>query len=76
MIRINLLPHREEARKAKRQQFYAMAGAADVYRTRNFSANVFVKMNEAVREISQPHGCCARVFARQPEKVGAFFLES
>ena len=28
MIRINLLPHREEARKAKRQQFYAMAGAA------------------------------------------------
>ena len=30
MIRINLLPHREEARKAKRQQFYAMAGAAVV----------------------------------------------
>ena len=28
MIRINLLPHREEARKAKRQQFYAMMGAA------------------------------------------------
>ncbi len=28
MIRINLLPHREEARKAKRQQFYAMVGAA------------------------------------------------
>ena len=27
MIRINLLPHREEARKAKRQQFYAMVGA-------------------------------------------------
>ena len=28
MIRINLLPHREEARKAKRQQFYLMVGAA------------------------------------------------
>ena len=28
MIRINLLPHREEARKARRQQFYAMVGAA------------------------------------------------
>lgn len=27
MIRINLLPHREEARKAKRQQFYVMSGA-------------------------------------------------
>ncbi len=27
MIRINLLPHREEARKARRQQFFAMAGA-------------------------------------------------
>ena len=27
MIRINLLPHREAARKAKRQQFYAMLGA-------------------------------------------------
>jgi type IV pilus assembly protein PilN len=26
MIRINLLPHREEARKARRQQFYAMLG--------------------------------------------------
>lgn len=26
MIRINLLPHREEARKAKRQQFYTMLG--------------------------------------------------
>lgn len=26
MIRINLLPHREEARKAKRQAFYAMLG--------------------------------------------------
>jgi len=30
MIRINLLPHREEARKAKRQRFYAMVGAAVV----------------------------------------------
>jgi type IV pilus assembly protein PilN len=28
MIRINLLPHREVARKARRQQFFAMAGAA------------------------------------------------
>lgn len=28
MIRINLLPHREEKRKARRQQFYAFAGAA------------------------------------------------
>jgi type IV pilus assembly protein PilN len=28
MIRINLLPHREEARKARQQQFYAMVGAA------------------------------------------------
>lgn len=26
MIRINLLPHREEKRKARREQFYAMAG--------------------------------------------------
>lgn len=26
MIRINLLPHREEKRKARRQQFYAFAG--------------------------------------------------
>lgn len=26
MIRINLLPHREETRKAKRQQFYALVG--------------------------------------------------
>jgi len=26
MIRINLLPHREEARKARREQFYVMAG--------------------------------------------------
>ena len=28
MIRINLLPYREEARKAKRQQFYLMVGLA------------------------------------------------
>ena len=28
MIRINLLPHREVARKARRHQFYAMVGAA------------------------------------------------
>lgn len=26
MIRVNLLPHREEKRKARRQQFYALAG--------------------------------------------------
>lgn len=26
MIRINLLPHREEARKARREQFYVLAG--------------------------------------------------
>ena len=26
MIRINLLPHREEKRKARRQQFYATSG--------------------------------------------------
>ncbi len=30
MIRINLLPHREVARKARRQQFYAFAGAVVV----------------------------------------------
>lgn len=30
MIRINLLPHREEARKARRQQFYALIGAVTV----------------------------------------------
>ncbi|HJW26869.1 MAG TPA: PilN domain-containing protein [Rhodocyclaceae bacterium] len=30
MIRINLLPHREEARKARRQQFYAMTGMVAV----------------------------------------------
>jgi type IV pilus assembly protein PilN len=28
MIRINLLPHREEARKAKRHQFFALVGLA------------------------------------------------
>lgn len=28
MIRVNLLPHREEKRKARRQQFYAWAGVA------------------------------------------------
>lgn len=28
MIRINLLPHREEKRKARRQQFYALSGMA------------------------------------------------
>lgn len=30
MIRINLLPHREEKRKARRQQFYALAGLVTV----------------------------------------------
>jgi type IV pilus assembly protein PilN len=30
MIRINLLPHREERRKALRQQFYALAGLVTV----------------------------------------------
>lgn len=30
MIRINLLPHREEARKAKRQQFFVLAGLVSV----------------------------------------------
>jgi type IV pilus assembly protein PilN len=30
MMRINLLPHREEKRKARRTQFYAMLGAAAV----------------------------------------------
>lgn len=30
MIRINLLPHREEARKLKRQQFYTLAGMVAV----------------------------------------------
>lgn len=30
MIRINLLPHREEARKAKRQQFFALLGMVGV----------------------------------------------
>lgn len=30
MIRINLLPHREEAKKAKREQFYVLAGLVAV----------------------------------------------
>ena len=30
MIRINLLPHREEKRKARRQQFYALTGMVTV----------------------------------------------
>lgn len=30
MIRINLLPHREEKRKARRQQFYALSGLVSV----------------------------------------------
>ncbi len=30
MIRINLLPHREEKRKARRQQFYALSGLVTV----------------------------------------------
>lgn len=30
MIRINLLPHREEKRKARRQQFYALSGMVSV----------------------------------------------
>lgn len=30
MIRINLLPHREEKRKAKRQQFYVLTGLVSV----------------------------------------------
>ena len=30
MIRINLLPHREEARKARRQQFFVLAGLVSV----------------------------------------------
>lgn len=30
MIRINLLPHREEKRKARRQQFYALLGMVSV----------------------------------------------
>ena len=31
MIRINLLPHREEKRKARRHQFYALLGALAVF---------------------------------------------
>ncbi|MFA6445068.1 MAG: fimbrial protein, partial [Sterolibacterium sp.] len=30
MIRVNLLPHREEKRKARRQQFYAVSGLITV----------------------------------------------
>lgn len=30
MIRINLLPHREEKRKARRQQFYALSGLVSI----------------------------------------------
>ena len=30
MIRINLLPHREEKRKAKRQQFYGLLGLVSI----------------------------------------------
>ena len=30
MIRINLLPHREEKRKARRQQFYSLVGMVSV----------------------------------------------
>ena len=30
MIRVNLLPHREEKRKARRQQFYALSGLVTV----------------------------------------------
>ena len=30
MIRINLLPHREEKRKARRQQFYSLLGMVSV----------------------------------------------
>jgi Tfp pilus assembly protein PilN len=30
MIRINLLPHREEKRKARRQQFYVLLGLVSV----------------------------------------------
>ena len=30
MIRINLLPHREEKRKARRQQYYGLLGLVSV----------------------------------------------
>jgi type IV pilus assembly protein PilN len=30
MIRINLLPHREEKRKARRQQFYVLSGLISI----------------------------------------------
>lgn len=63
MIRINLLPHREEARKARRQQFYVLAGlvsvlgmlivvavytAIDGYVSSQESANNFLKQEIAV----------------------------
>ena len=63
MIRINLLPHREQARKAKRQHFYLMVGAAaclaglvvflgytiiDGHITSQASANDFLKREIAV----------------------------
>jgi len=63
MIRINLLPHREEARKAKRRQFYLMVGAAvcfaglvvflgytiiNGYITSQDSANAYLKAEIAV----------------------------
>ena len=31
MIRINLLPHREEAKKARREQFYVLAGLVSIH---------------------------------------------
>ena len=33
MIRINLLPHREEAKKARREQFYVLGGLVSVLAT-------------------------------------------
>ena len=63
MIRINLLPHREEARKARRQQFYVLAGmvtllgallvfagysAIDGYIQHQDSKNQFLKKEIAV----------------------------
>jgi type IV pilus assembly protein PilN len=51
MIRINLLPHREEKRKARRQQFYALLGlvamAAGVIWFLGFSAiNRYISIQE------------------------------
>ncbi len=63
MIKINLLPHREEARKARRQQFYVLAGmvtllgallvfagytAIDGYIQHQNSKNEFLKKEIAV----------------------------